>query len=187
MTVSKDGNTGRWMSQVRVTDWTGKTIHKKKRGFQTKREALQWEQDFIRQITASLDMTFQDFIELYIEDMKQRLEPSTVACKRFLIDRHIVTLSAPSLSVGSNCRSSCVWSHNGSRIRLSVSGSVRSAAWSEYWAVYLLPVWPQAPLRCLLMKDCPASGMMRSLQAVRLARRISASALTSTSFRMSES
>ena len=86
MSVSKDGNTGRWMSQVRVTDWTGKTIHKKKRGFQTKREALQWEQDFIRQITASLGMTFQDFIELYIEDMKQRLEPSTVACKRFLID-----------------------------------------------------------------------------------------------------
>ena len=32
MSVTKDGDTGRWMSQIRVTDWTGKTIHKKKRG-----------------------------------------------------------------------------------------------------------------------------------------------------------
>lgn len=36
MSVTKDGDTGRWMSQIRVTDWTGKTIHKKKRGFATK-------------------------------------------------------------------------------------------------------------------------------------------------------
>lgn len=34
MSVTKDGNTDRWMSQVRVTDWTSKIIHKKKRGFQ---------------------------------------------------------------------------------------------------------------------------------------------------------
>lgn len=25
MSVTKDGDTGRWMSQIRVTDWTGKT------------------------------------------------------------------------------------------------------------------------------------------------------------------
>ena len=28
MSVTKDGDTGRWMSQIRVTDWTGKTIQK---------------------------------------------------------------------------------------------------------------------------------------------------------------
>ena len=89
MSVSKDGNTGRWMSQVRVTDWTGKTIHKKKRGFQTKREAQQWEQDFLQQASGSIGMTFQDFIELYLKDMEQRLKPSTVANKRFLIDLKI--------------------------------------------------------------------------------------------------
>ena len=89
MSVTKDGNTGRWMSQIRVTDWTGKTVHKKKRGFQTKREALQWEQEFIRQATASLGMTFKDFIELYLADMEKRLKPSTVSNKRFLIDLKI--------------------------------------------------------------------------------------------------
>lgn len=89
MSVTKDGSTGRWMSQIRVTDWTGKTIHKKKRGFQTKKEALKWEQEFMQQATASLGMTFKDFIDLYIQDMEQRLKPSTVANKRFLINLKI--------------------------------------------------------------------------------------------------
>ena len=40
MSVTRDGSTDRWMSQIRVKDWTGKVIHKKKRGFATKREAL---------------------------------------------------------------------------------------------------------------------------------------------------
>ena len=56
MSVTKDGSTGRWMSQIRVTDWTGKVIHKKKRGFQTKKEALQWERDFLSQSAGSLGM-----------------------------------------------------------------------------------------------------------------------------------
>lgn len=86
MSVTKDGDTGRWMSQIRVTDWTGKTIHKKKRGFATKKEALQWERDFISQSTGSLGMTFGDFISLYVKDMEHRLKPSTVASKKWLID-----------------------------------------------------------------------------------------------------
>ena len=35
------------MSQIRVKDYTGKVIHKKKRGFATKKEALEWERDFL--------------------------------------------------------------------------------------------------------------------------------------------
>ena len=86
MSVTKDNKTGKWMSQLRVKDWTGKEIHKKKRGFDTKKEALQWERDFISQSTGSLGMTFKDFIELYMKDMEQRLKPSTVANKLWLID-----------------------------------------------------------------------------------------------------
>ena len=89
MSVTKDKNTNKWMSQIRVKDWTGKEIHKKKRGFSTKKDALQWERDFINQMNGSLGMTFQDFIEIYMKDMSQRLKPSTVANKRFLIDLKI--------------------------------------------------------------------------------------------------
>ena len=86
MSVTKDGKTGRWMSQLRVTDWTGQVIHKKKRGFATKREALEWEHEFIQQANGSIGMTFSDFIKLYFEDMEKRLKPSTIANKRWLID-----------------------------------------------------------------------------------------------------
>ena len=86
MSVTKDGDTGRWMSQIRVTDWTGKTIHKKKRGFATKKEAFNGSVTSLSQSTGSLGMTFGDFIALYVKDMEHRLKPSTVASKKWLID-----------------------------------------------------------------------------------------------------
>ena len=53
------------MSQVRVKDYTGKTIHKKKRGFATKKEALEWERDFLNKANADMGMLFRDFVDLY--------------------------------------------------------------------------------------------------------------------------
>lgn len=90
MSVTRDGNTNRWMSQVRVKDWTGKVIHKKKRGFRTKKEALQWEREYVSQATASLGMLFKDFVEIYYKDMEQRLKQTTIRNKRCMIDCKIV-------------------------------------------------------------------------------------------------
>lgn len=90
MSVTKDSKTETWMSQIRVKDWTGKVIHKKKRGFKTKKEALQWERDFMNQATANIGMTFHDFVELYLADMENRLKPSTIQSKKFLIDMKIM-------------------------------------------------------------------------------------------------
>ena len=39
MSVTKDSKTGKWMSQIRIKDWTGKEVHKKKRGFSTKKRS----------------------------------------------------------------------------------------------------------------------------------------------------
>lgn len=30
MSVTKDSKTGKWMSQIRIKDWTGKEVHKRK-------------------------------------------------------------------------------------------------------------------------------------------------------------
>jgi len=90
MSVTRDGDTGRWMSQLRITDWTGKTVHKKKRGFATKREAVQWEQEFISQSTGNVGMKFGSFVEIYNEDMKQRLKETTLSSKKWLIDTKIL-------------------------------------------------------------------------------------------------
>ena len=42
MSITREEN-GTYTSQVRVKDWTGKTIHKKKRGFKRKKDAKEWE------------------------------------------------------------------------------------------------------------------------------------------------
>lgn len=90
MSVTKDSKTGKWMSQIRIKDWTGKEIHKKKRGFSTKKEALQWEKEFIEQSNGSVGMLFKDFVNIYLKDMSHRLKPSTIANKRYMIDTKII-------------------------------------------------------------------------------------------------
>ncbi len=89
MSVTKDLKTGKWMSQIRVTNWKGDTIRKKKRGFRTKKEAQEWERDFLNQSSASLEMKFSDFIDVYFKDMEQRLKRSTISNKRFMVDLKI--------------------------------------------------------------------------------------------------
>lgn len=89
MSVTKDKKTGKWMSQIRIEDWTGKVIHKKKRGFDTKREALQWERNFIAQSSGSTGMGFKEFTEIYLNDLEQRLKATTIENKRYLIDLKI--------------------------------------------------------------------------------------------------
>lgn len=37
MSVSKDNKTGKWMAQIRIENWKGEVIHKKKRVFKTKK------------------------------------------------------------------------------------------------------------------------------------------------------
>ena len=89
MSVTKDPKTNKWMSQLRITNWKGDTIHKKKRGFRTKKEAQEWERDFLNQSSASLEMRFSDFIDIYFKDMEQRLKRSTISNKRFMVDLKI--------------------------------------------------------------------------------------------------
>ena len=90
MSVTRDKNTGKWISQIRVKDWTGKEIHKKKRGFNTKKEALQWERDFISQADGSLGMKFKDFVEIYMKDAVPRTRETTYANKRYLFDKKVL-------------------------------------------------------------------------------------------------
>ena len=56
MSVAKDPKTGKWYSKFRYTDWTGKRVQKKKTGFITKREAQEWEREYLAKAAASCDM-----------------------------------------------------------------------------------------------------------------------------------
>ena len=65
MPVYKDDKTGTWFCKFRYKDWTDTTKNKMKRGFKTRREAVQWENDFKLRIAGDLEMLFVDFVAVY--------------------------------------------------------------------------------------------------------------------------
>ena len=92
MPVYKDEKNGSWYAMVRFEDWTGQCKQKCKRGFSTRREALEWERTFQQQSAGDPDMTFEAFCKLYEKDMRPRLKESTWATKD-----HITRTKTPSL------------------------------------------------------------------------------------------
>ena len=85
MSVYKEPKTNTWRVIYRYTDWKGERKQSQKRGFPTKREALEWERTFLQQQTADLDMTFESFIVLYTADMKGRIKENTWGMKEHII------------------------------------------------------------------------------------------------------
>lgn len=90
MPVYKNKNLGTWFCKFYFTDWTGTRKQKKKEGFQTKREAQEFEREFIKKAEASCDMTFGSLVEIYMKDCQPRLKPTTYSNKQFLIDTKLL-------------------------------------------------------------------------------------------------
>lgn len=76
MGAYKDKN-GTWYAQFRFTNWKGEADRKTKRGFATKKEALEWEREFLTQSAGNLEMTFEAFYELYKKNLQDRLKKNT--------------------------------------------------------------------------------------------------------------
>ena len=89
MPAYKDKN-NKWYVSFRYQDWTGKKVRKVKRGFETRREALEWERRFLLKENGSMDMPFGSFVEIYKEDLKERLKRSTWIMKISVIDQKIL-------------------------------------------------------------------------------------------------
>ena len=77
MPVFKNEDNGTWYVMARYVNWKGERKQKCKRGFATKREAQEWERMFKLQTSSDLDMSFEAFTELYINDVKNRLKEKT--------------------------------------------------------------------------------------------------------------
>ena len=90
MPAYKDEKTGTWFVKFYVKDWTGKNKQVKKRGFATKREALVYERSYKVRQECNLDMTFEDFLKLYSEDMELRLKRNTWLTKEHIIRTKIL-------------------------------------------------------------------------------------------------
>lgn len=90
MKAEKDPKTGKWLIQYRYTDWRGERKKSTKRGFATKREAEEWLRNFLVKQQADFNMTFEDFLKIYYEDMKDRLRETTMRNKKYMIDLKIL-------------------------------------------------------------------------------------------------
>lgn len=80
-----ESKNGTWYCRFSYTNWKGERINKKKRGFATKKEALAWEKDFLNQQAGTLDMTFEEFFEVYKKDRKPRIRLNTWKTKESII------------------------------------------------------------------------------------------------------
>lgn len=90
MSVSKDISQGTWTVYARYTDWQGKVKILHKRGFKTKREALEYEREYLLKKSKDVNMGFCQFVESYLEDLKPRLKYNTYLTKEHIIRTKIL-------------------------------------------------------------------------------------------------
>ena len=94
MPAYKDEKQKTWYCQFYYEDWQGNKKKKKKRGFKTKKEAQEWENNFKLSANADMDMKLSSFVEIYLEDKKVELKQRTLRNKRYMIETHINLHSA---------------------------------------------------------------------------------------------
>ena len=90
MPAYKNKDNGTWYVMTQYTNWKGERKPKCKRGFDTKREAQEWEQTFRQQNSGDLDMPFSAFVEIYCREQKPRLKESTWQTKENIIQQKIL-------------------------------------------------------------------------------------------------
>ena len=90
MPVYKDEKRNTWYCKCNYKDWLGESKSKMKRGFATKKDAQQWEREFLQRQSASMDMKFASFVEVYFEDKAPRLKERSVMTKRILFETKII-------------------------------------------------------------------------------------------------
>ena len=90
MKAEKNKKTGKWLIQYRYTDWKGNRKKSTKRGFSTKREAEEWLRNFLMSQQADFNMSFEEFVKLYYEDMTPRLREHTMKTKKHIIELKII-------------------------------------------------------------------------------------------------
>lgn len=86
MPVYKDKERGTYY----VSCYISKNKKKTKRGFKTKKAAVEWENEFILSECKDLDMNFASFVEVYRNDMLHKIRENTWQTKNAIIDSAIL-------------------------------------------------------------------------------------------------
>lgn len=86
MAAYRDAKGISWYVKFRYKDWQNETKWVTKRGFATKREALQWEREFLQKKAGDVSISFPAFVETYKAERFPRLKQSTRIMKESLLD-----------------------------------------------------------------------------------------------------
>ena len=87
--VNDSHNNPKWRVACYYTDWKGEYKKHDKRGFTSKKDALEYERAFLAKSARDINMSFDSFIDTYLEDIKPQIKKSTLANKTQLIEMHI--------------------------------------------------------------------------------------------------
>lgn len=86
----KENDTKKWTAQWFEEDIMGKKSKRRKRGFNTKKEALEYERQKKLSISRSMDMKLSAFMEIYFNDKQNELKERTLRNKRYMMEQHII-------------------------------------------------------------------------------------------------
>jgi integrase len=86
----KEKDTKKWTAQWFETSARGEKKKRRKRGFETKREALEYERQKKLNNSRSMDMKLSEFMEVYFEDKQNELKERTMKNKRYMMEQHII-------------------------------------------------------------------------------------------------
>ena len=90
MPVYKDEKRKSWYCSFYYTDFHGNQKRKVKRGFAKKKDAEEWERNFLVQQQQTSDISFATLCEHYLKDCKVRLKPTSYHTKANIIDKHFL-------------------------------------------------------------------------------------------------
>ena len=90
MPAYKDDKTGKWEALFYYTDYKNERRKKHRRGFNTKKEALEFEREFLAQSQFSIEMTFKSLYSLYHNDMESRIKKTTMETKEYIVKKRIL-------------------------------------------------------------------------------------------------
>ena len=82
MSAYYDKITKNWYCIFYFTDWKGTKKQKKKRGFSRKKDALEYEREFLDKLSSSPDIAFSGMVELYLADKKMHTKLKTYKTKK---------------------------------------------------------------------------------------------------------
>ncbi|NFM24711.1 site-specific integrase [Clostridium sporogenes] len=89
MAVYKNEKRGTYYCSFYYTDWTGERKRKKKEGFKRQKDAKDYEREFLNKQINNTDIVFNNLVDIYLDDVKNKIRITTYEQKKFIIESKI--------------------------------------------------------------------------------------------------